>query len=239
MSKCRSCCRSSFFSYSGRSTFYLPSTNRNAATKAVQVGARIASVSNPVMTNLNALSAALASRTLRPGSAMPSFTVTCDGGTATCTCEGTCQVGGVIGFNAAALNTIVYGRGSSACGDATSSYTAGMCDVFNRITPANVRIEYRQFAAPAGLGYVGRPVVLRSVPAATVPVSLGSCPSVRLAQEVNSSVVCDGYITAFQVVPFLRWHHETNGASDLVNAGLNALADEVLPRAHSATKRRL
>ena len=129
----------------------------NAATKAVQVGARIASVSNPVMTNLNALSAALASRTLRPGSAMPSFTVTCDGGTATCTCEGTCQVGGVIGFNAAALNTIVYGRGSSACGDATSSYTAGMCDVFNRITPANVRIEYRQFAAPAGLGYVGRP----------------------------------------------------------------------------------
>ena len=91
---------------------------------------------------------------------MPSFTVTCDGGTATCTCEGTCQVGGVIGFNAAALNAIVYGRGSSACGDATSSYTAGMCDVFNRITPANVRIEYRQFAAPAGLGYVGRPAAL-------------------------------------------------------------------------------
>ena len=43
----------------------------NAATKAVQVGARIAAVSNPVVTNLNALSAALASRTLRPGSAMP------------------------------------------------------------------------------------------------------------------------------------------------------------------------
>jgi hypothetical protein len=127
----------------------------NAATKAVQVGARIAAVSNPVMTNLNVFSAALASRALRPGSAMPSFTVTCDGATATCTCEGTCKVGGVIGFNAAALNTIVYGRGSSACGDATSSYMAGMCDVFNRITPANVRIEYRQPAAPAGLGYVG------------------------------------------------------------------------------------
>ena len=144
----------------------------NAATKAVQVGARIASVSNPVMTNLNALSAALASRTLRPGSAMPSFTVTCDGGTATCTCEGTCQVGGVIGFNAAALNTIVYGRGSTACGDATSSYTAGMCDVFNRITPANVRIEYRQFAAPAGLGYVGRP----GGPVPTIKVSLQNIP---------------------------------------------------------------
>jgi hypothetical protein len=129
----------------------------NAATKAVQVGARIAAVSDPVMTGFINLSAALVSASLRPGSAMPQFTVTCDGGTATCTCDGTCQVGGVIRFDAAALNTIVYGRGSKACGDATSSYTAGMCDIFNRITPANVRIEYRQPAAPAGLGYVGRP----------------------------------------------------------------------------------
>ena len=144
----------------------------NAATKAVQVGARIAAVSNPVMTGLNNLSAALVSRAVRPGSAMPSFTVTCDGGTATCTCEGICQVGGVIGFNAAALNTIVYGRGSMACGDATSSYTAGMCDVFNRITPANVRIEYRQPAAPAGLGYVGRP----GGPVPTIKVSLQNIP---------------------------------------------------------------
>jgi len=144
----------------------------NAATKAVQVGTRIAAVSNPVMSNLNVFSAALASRTLRPGSAMPSFTVTCDGDTATCICEGTCQVGGVIGFNAAALNTIVYGRGSSACGDATSAYTVGMCDVFNRITPANVRIEYRQPAAPAGLGYVGRP----GSPVPTIMVSLQNIP---------------------------------------------------------------
>ena len=90
----------------------------NAATKAVQVGARIAAVSNPVASNLNALSAAVVSASLRPGSAMPSFTVTCDGGTATCSCEGTCI--GVAGYNAAAMNTIVYGRGSTACGDATS-----------------------------------------------------------------------------------------------------------------------
>jgi TadE-like protein len=62
----------------------------NAATKAVQVGARIAAVSNPVMTNLNVFSTALVSRAIRPGSAMPSFTVTCDGATATCACDGTC-----------------------------------------------------------------------------------------------------------------------------------------------------
>ena len=143
----------------------------NAATKAVQVGARIAAVSNPVMTNLNVFSTALVSRTVRPGSTMPSFTVTCDGATATCACDGTC-VGGVIGFNATALNTIVYGRGSTACGDAMSSYTAGMCDVFNRVTPANVRIEYRQPTAPAGLGYVGRP----GSPVPTIKISLQNIP---------------------------------------------------------------
>jgi hypothetical protein len=143
----------------------------NAATKAVQVGARIAAVSSPVASNLNGLSVALVSRVLRPSSAMPSFTVTCDGGTAKCSCAGTC-LGGFVLFDVAAMNTIVYGRGSTACGDATFSYNVGMCDVFNRITPANVRIEYRQPAAPAGLGYVGRP----GGPVPTIKVSLQNIP---------------------------------------------------------------
>src|SRR5262249_48594631 len=106
----------------------------NEATKAVQVGARIAAVSNPVASGLNGLSAALISASLPPGSAMPWFTVICDGSTAKCTCEGTC-LRGLVSYNVSAMNTIVYGRGSTACGDATSSYTAGMCDIFNRITP--------------------------------------------------------------------------------------------------------
>jgi TadE-like protein len=143
----------------------------NAATKAVQVGARIAAVSDPVANGLNSLSVALVSASLRPGSTMPSFTVTCDGGTAKCNCEGAC-LGGVIGYNATAMNTIVFGRGSALCGDATSFYTAGMCDIFSRITPANVRIEYRQAAAPAGLGYVGRP----GGPVPTIKVSLQNIP---------------------------------------------------------------
>src|SRR5213078_5033830 len=102
----------------------------NAATKAVQVGARIAAVSNPVVQGLNGLSAGVVSASLRPGSAMPSFTVTCDGGTAICNWQGACK--GVGGYNATAMQTIVFGRGSKACGDATSFYTAGMCDIFNR-----------------------------------------------------------------------------------------------------------
>src|SRR5262249_50595162 len=103
----------------------------NAATKAVQVGARIAAGSEPVAKGLNGLSTNVVSASLRPGSAMPSFTVTCDGGTATCTCRGTCK--GLGGYNATAMRTLVFGRGSTACGDATSSYTAGMCDIFSKI----------------------------------------------------------------------------------------------------------
>jgi hypothetical protein len=142
----------------------------NAAAKAVQVGARIAAVSDPVATSLNGLSARVVGASLRPGSVMPSFTVTCDGSTATCSCDGACI--GVGGYNVTAMETIVFGRGSMACGDATSSYTAGMCDIFDRIRLANVRIVYTQPAAPAGLGYAGRP----GGPVPTIKVSLQNLP---------------------------------------------------------------
>ena len=154
----------------GSVDFLLAFYDWNAAAKAVQVGARIAAVSDPVASNLNIMSAALVSRSLRPGSAMPSFTVTCNGATSRCDCNGTCLEGGVV-FDTSAMNTIVYGRGSRACGDATSSYTAGMCDVFKRITPANVLIEYRQ-PPQGGLGYVGRP----GGPIPTIKVSLQNVP---------------------------------------------------------------
>ena len=154
----------------GSVDFLLAFYDWNAATKAVQVGARIAAVSDPVASNLNIMSAALVSRSLRPGSAMPSFTVTCNGATSRCDCNGTC-LGGEVVFDTSAMNTIVYGRGSRACGDATSSYTAGMCDVFKRITPTNVLIEYTQPAA-GGLGYVGRP----GGPIPTIKVSLQNVP---------------------------------------------------------------
>src|SRR3981189_3580674 len=92
----------------------------NAATKAGQVGVRIAAVSDPVAKGLNGLSAGVVSATLRPGSAMPAFMVTCDGRTATCNCEGACK--GIGGYNATAMRTIVFGRNSTACGDAKSFY---------------------------------------------------------------------------------------------------------------------
>jgi hypothetical protein len=154
----------------GAVDFLLAFYQWNAATKAVQAGARIAAVSDPVAKGLNTLSARVVSATLRPGDAMPSFTVTCDGAAATCTCKGACN--GVAGYDAAAMNTIVFGRGSAACGDAKSYYTAGMCDIFDRITPANVVIVYTQLAPPAGLGYAGRP----GGPVPTIRISLQNLP---------------------------------------------------------------
>ena len=94
---------------------------------------------------------------------MPDFVVTCDGSTSRCTCvDGVCPA--YLGYNVAAMNTIVFGRSSSSCGDAKSFYDTGMCDIFARITPANVVITYAQ----SGLGFAGRP----GGPAPTITISL-------------------------------------------------------------------
>jgi hypothetical protein len=138
----------------------------NAAAKAVQLGARIAAVSDPVAVGLNNLSVAVASLSVPPGARMPPFTVRCDGATTSCTCAGFCA--GLGGYDAGAMNTIVFGRGSSSCLDATSVYYAGMCDIFPRITPANVVIVYAQ----TGLGYVGRP----GGPVPTISIALQNLP---------------------------------------------------------------
>jgi hypothetical protein len=138
----------------------------NAAAKAVLVGARIAAVSDPVAAGLNNLSVAVVGPLAPPGARMPPFVVRCDGAAAACTCEGTCP--GLTGYDTAAMNTIVFGRGSSSCFDASSAYYAGMCDILPRITAANVVIVY----AETGLGYVGRP----NGPAPTITVALQNLP---------------------------------------------------------------
>src|SRR5262249_3318402 len=110
----------------------------NAAAKAVQIGARLAAVSDPVASGFNNLSQAVVSASVPPGAAMPNFVVTCDGRTATCTCNGVNACRGMKGYDRAAMNTIVFGRGGSSCSDAKSADLVGMCGIFSRITPANV-----------------------------------------------------------------------------------------------------
>src|SRR6266849_5861942 len=58
----------------------------NAASKAVQVGARIAAVSDPVAIGLNGLSAAVVNSFVPPGAVMPSFVVRCESKPETCRC---------------------------------------------------------------------------------------------------------------------------------------------------------
>lgn len=134
----------------------------NAAAKAVEVGARIAAVSDPVAPGLNQLSSQAVLDGAMPGTVMPAFTVTCRRGS--CTCVGVCT--GLLEntFSTAAIDRIVFGRERSACGQAGSYDTVGMCDVLPSITRDNVVIVYKQ----SGLGYAGRP----GGPVPTIEVSL-------------------------------------------------------------------
>jgi Flp pilus assembly protein TadG len=113
----------------------------NQASKALQLGVRLAAVSNPVSSDLKTMTGV--SATVEEGDPMPYFKRVCNGASQTCS-DGT--------YDAAAMRTLVYGRGNASCPTATQRYPA-MCQLFPRITPQNVIVEYTQ----TGLGYAGRP----------------------------------------------------------------------------------
>lgn len=122
----------------------------NAATKAVQIGARLAAVSNPVAQELKTLTGPGGGSD--PTDPMPSFSAVCNGQTEQCDCT---YDGNAMNctYNAAAMETLVYGRGND--GDCNRAPNLGMCTLFYRIAPSNVVVEYRH----TGLGYAGRPSV--------------------------------------------------------------------------------
>jgi Flp pilus assembly protein TadG len=132
----------------------------NEAAKAAQLGARLAAVSSPVWSALSSLQGTENGNSgAAAGAAWPAtdnYGVSCSGSPPTCAAiSGTAGlVGQAATASATALNNIVYGRGQTTCGGALGGgQFPGMCDLFNRITPANVVIEYRY----SGLGYVARP----------------------------------------------------------------------------------
>src|SRR3712207_4656596 len=97
----------------------------NQATKALQLGVRLAAVSDPVSSDLKALTGV--SSTVEEGDPMPYFQRVCrinSTGTGECSNDGT--------YSAAAMRTIVYGRGNTACPTAPQRYPA-MCQIFPRI----------------------------------------------------------------------------------------------------------
>jgi Flp pilus assembly pilin Flp len=113
----------------------------NQATKALQLGVRLAAVSNPVSSDLKTMTGI--SGTVEEGDPMPYFKRVCSGATQSCS-EGT--------YDAVAIRTLVFGRGNTACPTAPQAYPA-MCQIFPRIQPQNLVVEYTQ----TGLGFAGRP----------------------------------------------------------------------------------
>lgn len=124
----------------------------NEASKAVQLGVRLASVSDPVAADLAAFDGIAAGG--EPGQPMPYYERRCSGATQSCTNGGR--------FDAGALQGIVFGRGNTACPAAPQNFPP-MCQILPRLRPENVAIDY----VHSGLGLAGIPG-LRPSPTITV-----------------------------------------------------------------------
>lgn len=113
----------------------------NSATKALQQGARLASISDPVAASLKTLTGLETGAV--PGDSFPYFKIGCG--------QGSCSEGG---YDGNAMNTIIYGHpNQSACGTVGGGTRLAMCHIFRRIKPENVKITYEH----TGLGFAGRP----------------------------------------------------------------------------------
>jgi Flp pilus assembly pilin Flp len=113
----------------------------NQATKALQLGVRLAAVSDPVSSDLKTMTGV--SGSVEEGDPMPYFQRVCSGASQTCS-------GGT--YDAGAMRTLVFGRGNATCPTTQQRYPA-MCQLFPRIRPENLTVEYTQ----TGLGFAGRP----------------------------------------------------------------------------------
>ena len=139
----------------------------NAANKAVQMGARLASVSSPIGPQI-----ASAGPSAVPGDPIPlgNYDYTCNGSTSACSCVGAGCVAGT--FTAANFNRIFCGDATAnadgTCAARTGTQRPGMYHFFPRLRPANVIIRY----TATGLGYQTRPG--GAVP--TITVSLQTLP---------------------------------------------------------------
>jgi Flp pilus assembly protein TadG len=139
----------------------------SAAAKAVEVGARIAAVSDPVASGLKSISDA-AVNGANAGDPLPSFKVTCNGHTTGCVLTNA-SFSATLTYDPSAMQKIVYGRsGGTSCATPSSYYFAGMCNFFPGLTTDNVQVVYEQ----TGLGYVQS----SDGPQPTVTVSLLQTP---------------------------------------------------------------
>lgn len=120
----------------------------NQTVKAVQLGARLAAVSNPLPTDMSALTADYPATQGGPTPTTP-VTVSCGAGATACT--------------ASEIQRLVRGS-DGTCNANFGTSLPGMCDYNANIGVNNVIISYHR----SGLGYVGRP----SGPVVTVTVGV-------------------------------------------------------------------
>ena len=139
----------------------------NAAAKAVEIGARIAAVSDPIASGLTSIADDALSSGLASGGPMPDFTVECDGGASACSCtSGACD--GMGAYSADAMGLIVYGRaGNSGCTPPVSQYFAGMCNLHRR---SRLNMSWWSISKPAW----ATPDELGPVPTITVSLNAAS-----------------------------------------------------------------
>jgi hypothetical protein len=117
----------------------------NAASKAVQLGARLAAVSDPIDSSLRDITGLEGG--LIPGDPLdpePYFDRECSGETSTCTNGGR--------YDANAMNILVNGRDDDFAATEPQGLP-GMRTIFGRIRPQNVVVRY----VHSGLGFAGRP----------------------------------------------------------------------------------
>lgn len=131
----------------------------NMANKAVQFGARIAAVSDPVASALPGFTAYAG---LQRGQPLPAnsnlYSWVCNDINDPSSALGQCGGTSTSPVDANALNTIVFGRnwlvtGNASCDPTPNVYLRGMCHIFPRIGVANVAITYKD----TGLGFAYQP----------------------------------------------------------------------------------
>ena len=144
----------------------------NAAAKALQVGARLAAVSSPVWDNVHEVrgdevavepGTPLSTNSGDPSAAGFGYSVTCSQpnppSAGSCVDNDDLKDTGInnlkTDFDETALRTLVFGRSSNSCTDASGAWdeSPGMCDIYPAIGVENVRITYEH----SNLGYATRP----------------------------------------------------------------------------------
>lgn len=161
----------------------------NQAAHAVRVITRQATVSDPVSSDLTAMTGLETGAA--PGDPAADYERRCALASATCS-------NGL--FDAAAADRLFYGPQGRVCGDATSRIDSGLCDLAPRLRPQDVWITYRASGVDsAGVAGALRPLITVEVRGALsdtvildqiVPIAFRTLPATEvtlLAEDLRSS----------------------------------------------------